>query len=456
MRLVLRHRTPIRRWMTDRQDRVRVGVGYEGGVVSAIVLDLESGKWNQFWSYEQMREPGTEIMGFGIDPSTLYVRAAHEGRNAIFTLDLDEPGFPRTLLAHDPDYDIDGALIHSPLSRDVIGVYHSGADGARIYWNESYRAFQEMIDEALPDTTNFLIDFSTDERRYIVYAVSDVNPGEFYYGDRDEEILFRFGSAYPELENSTLSGKRPITYKASDGIEIEGYLTHPWGQAPKPWPAVVLPHGGPESRDYATFDYMTEFLASRGYAVLQMNFRGSSGYGWDFRSAAHQDLGGRMQDDVTDGARWLVQQGIADPRRMCIMGASYGGYAALWGAVKTPDLFRCAISLNGVSDWAKVLDQGRYAYNRESIRQQLGKRGDLKQVSPLRRAAEIRVPVLLVHGEKDRIVSVHHSRKMARQLGKLGKVHRYVELENGVHALTNASNRTTCLKEVEAFLAEHL
>ena len=210
------------------------------------------------------------------------------------------------------------------------------------------------------------------------------------------------------------------------------------------------------ARDYGGFNYLTEFLASRGYAVLQMNFRGSSGYGWDFASAAFGGLGGRMQDDITDGARWLVGQEIADPRRLCIMGGSYGGYAALWGAVKTPELFRCAISFNGVSDWGMVLAESRGYVTRASTREQLGKRGDLRQVSPLRRASEIRVPVLLVHGEDDRIVSVEHGRKMARALEKNDKVHRYVELDNGVHSLANERNRTIFLKEVESFLAEYL
>ena len=210
------------------------------------------------------------------------------------------------------------------------------------------------------------------------------------------------------------------------------------------------------ARDDEGFDYQTEFLASRGYAVLQMNFRGSSGYGWDFESAAHQDMGGRMQDDVTDGARWLVEQGYAEAGRLCIMGGSYGGYAALWSTVKTPDLFRCAISLNGVSDWALVLAESWHYVKEKAQRQQLGNRTDLKHVSPLRRVAEIRAPILLVHGEDDRVVPVKHSRKMAKALEKHRKTHRYIELENGSHHLSNQRNRTLFLQAVESFLFEFL
>jgi dipeptidyl aminopeptidase/acylaminoacyl peptidase len=363
---------------------------------------------------------------------------------------------PRTLLAHNPDFDIDGNLIYSPKTRDVVGVYDRGEDGSRIYWDEGYEALSEGIDEALPDTTNYLQSLSRDERRYLIFATSDVNPGIFYYGDRDQGSLTPFTELYPELSGAPLSGKQPLKYTARDGLVIQGYLTRPWGDPPKPWPTVIYPHGGPSARDYKDFDYATEFLASRGYAVLQMNFRGSSGYGWKFKRSGFKELGGRMQDDVTDGAQWMVEQGYASADRICIMGASYGGYAALWGVVKTPDLYRCAISLNGVSDWGLILADSHLYVNGETIRKQLGNRTDLKQHSPLRSAADIRVPVLLVHGKKDRVVLVEHSRKMAKALKKHHKPHRYIELENGVHSLTNEHNRTEYLKAIEMFLAENL
>lgn len=456
-RRILRARPPVRDWMVDQSGRIRIGFAYDDGESSVIArLDPDKPRWTELWRYRAFEEPPREVLGFGADPNTLYVRALHDGRKAIFSIDLSDAALPRTLLLADAKYDIEGRLIHSPKSGDVVGVYHRGGAGRRTYWDPVYQGLQDGVDQALPDTTNYLIGFSRDERRYVVYATSDVNPGVFYFGDRDKKVLSPFGERYPELSAHDLSGKEPVTYEARDGLVIEGYLTRPWGDASPPWPTVLLPHGGPMVRDDEQFDFQTEFLASRGYAVLQMNFRGSSGYGWDFESAAHQDMGGKMQDDVTDGAKWLVEQGYAEAGRMCIMGGSYGGYAALWATVKTPDLFRCAISVNGVSDWALVFAKSRYYVGGEARRQQLGERTDLMRVSPLRRAAEIRVPILLVHGEDDRVVPVKHSRKMAKALEEHGKTYRYIELEHGSHHLSNQHNRTLFLEAVESFLFEFL
>ncbi len=456
-RRILHAKPPVRNWMTDRQDRVRIGLGYDDGESYVIArLDPEKPRWTELWRYKEYEDPPTEVMGFAADPSTLYIRALHDGRKAVFSIDLRDAALPRTLVLADAHYDVDGTLIYSPKTRDAVGVYHRGGEGRHTHWDSSYQALQIGLDRALPDTTNSLIDFSRDEQRYVVYAASDVNPGVFYFGDRKDNELYPFGERYPELSALELSGKEPLKYKTGDGLVIEGYLIRPWGNIPPPWSTVLLPHGGPMARDDEAFDYQAEFLASRGYAVMQMNFRGSSGYGWDFERAAYQAIGRRMQDDVTDGARWLVEQGYSEAGRLCIMGGSYGGYSALWSTVKTPELFRCALSLNGVSDWAMILADSRHYLGEEARRQLLGKRSELERVSPLRRAAEIRAPILLVHGEDDRVVPVKHSRKMAKALKKNGKTHRYVELENGSHSLSNQRNRTLFLQAVESFLLEFL
>ena len=214
--------------------------------------------------------------------------------------------------------------------------------------------------------------------------------------------------------------------KARDGLDLVALLSPPASASGKPWPLVLLPHGGPHSRDSNDFDVETEFLASRGVAVLQVSFRGSAGYGHDLMSAGLKRWGLEMQDDLTDAVQWALSQGLADPKRLCIMGGSYGGYAALVGVVKTPQLYRCAISLTGVTD---LIDMAAYqcdyvggiAAARAQIGSSWSDRDQLRATSPALNAEHIQVPVLPVHGSDDRVVPVEQSRDMAHALGKAGR-----------------------------------
>lgn len=224
---------------------------------------------------------------------------------------------------------------------------------------------------------------------------------------------------------------------------------------------MLLPHGGPGSRDNLDFDPWTAFLADRAYGVLQVNFRGSEGYGHDFEAAGWQRWGLEMQDDLTDAVGWAVKEGIADAGRICIVGASYGGYAALMGAVKTPELYRCAVSFAGVTDLPDLIGHmGQYVGGSDAAKRQIGKawgdRERLRATSPALQAERIQVPVLLLHGSDDRSVPVEQGEAMATALKRAGKTYRYVELEGGDHHLSRQAHRLTFFKELEGFLGEHL
>ncbi len=228
----------------------------------------------------------------------------------------------------------------------------------------------------------------------------------------------------------------------------------------KPLPFVVLPHGGPHARDFLRFDWLAQLMTSQGYGVLQMNFRGSTGYGADFFEAGKKQWGQAMQDDITDGTHWLIAQGLADPERICIAGASYGGYAALMGVAKEPELYQCAVSLNGVADLPSLLSSKRRYVGGTFYTRFIGHlwrdRQALRANSPARRADEIVAPVLLVHGEDDRVVNKRQSRKMRDAL-KTAKVdHQFVELPEGDHYLSREANRQAFAKVATEFLAEHL
>ncbi len=282
----------------------------------------------------------------------------------------------------------------------------------------------------------------------------------YLLGNRKEKSMKIIAYKYQSLTPDVLNEKQAITYKARDGLEIEGYLTLPKGKSEDKQtklPAIIFPHGGPISFDDDDFDYWTQFLVSRGYAVLQMNFRGSSGYGYNFMKQGLASWGQAMQDDVEDGARWLIKEGIADEKRMCIVGASYGGYAALMGTVKTPDLYQCAVSFAGVTDVEYLVKSHRNYTNYEIVKKQIGNDYDkLWEVSPLKHAAKITKPVLLIHGSKDRVVRVHHSEEMLDELEDENKDVQYIELDGGDHYLSNNEHRLTTFKAIEAFLAEHL
>ena len=253
-----------------------------------------------------------------------------------------------------------------------------------------------------------------------------------------------------------------VSYRSLDGTEIPAYLTLPADGA-RNAPAVVLVHGGPVVRDRWAWNPEVQMLASRGYAVLQPQFRGSAGFGRKFESAGYGEWGRAMQDDVTAGAQWLAAQGFADPRRMCVYGASYGGYAALWALVKTPRLFRCGASLAGVSDLGLLLAGDSDANKREVGRLELARMiGQTRQearrlddVSPLRHAARIEAPVLLAHGNLDQRVPLVHSEKMLEALRAGGKQVEWIELRGERHGMANAENRERFYNALFAFLARN-
>jgi dipeptidyl aminopeptidase/acylaminoacyl peptidase len=265
------------------------------------------------------------------------------------------------------------------------------------------------------------------------------------------------------LVNAPLGEVREFTYKARDGYEIPAFVTLPAGAGDKQLPMVVLPHGGPESRDVRCFDWLAQFLASRGYAVLQPQFRGSTGYGEAHRKAGYRQWGRLMQDDVTDGVKALIEQGIADPKRVCIVGASYGGYAALAGAAFTPELYACAVSINGISNLSAMLNfEEAYAGKEsDSVRYWKDHIGlktspEVLSRSPARAATNVRAAVLLLHGVNDSVVPIAQSREMASALKSLGKAHTLIELPGEDHWLSRSDSRTRVLTEMEAFLATHL
>jgi dipeptidyl aminopeptidase/acylaminoacyl peptidase len=305
--------------------------------------------------------------------------------------------------------------------------------------------------------------WSRDRARVLLFGEKVDDAGAYYIYETASKKLRLLGKRYPQLSSAeSLGERRSIKYKARDGTQVPAYLTLPAGAEPKNLPLVLLVHGGPHARDYFTFDWWASFLASRGYAVLQPNFRGSTGYGYDWFNAGRGGWGdGVMQTDVEDGVDALVKAGIADARRVCIAGASYGGYAALAGAALTPDRYACAISVNGLSDPVDLLGDHERSDPSGMVaewwRKSMGSDMDhLRKVSPQRQAGKVKIPVLLLHGREDSVVAVEQSRAMNRKLQVAKKPVKFVELGGDDHWLSSASTRTQMLQEIETFLAQTL
>jgi dipeptidyl aminopeptidase/acylaminoacyl peptidase len=459
-----RVRVPARKgmleWIADRQHRVRVGVRLDETRIEVLFSDGAEGEWTVGWSFENFSDKAIAPIGFGADPNILYVSAYHEGRQAIFTVDLTDPARPLRLKYANPHYDTGADLVYSDLLGDYIGLVDSNSSSSYEFWHPDYQQFAAALDKAFPDAFNRLVGFSTDESRYLLFTSGNGRPGVYYVGDRVSGRAYPLGETYPELKPSLLVGKKVVQYKARDGVDIRGYLTLPKIASAQQLPTIVLPHGGPISRDDVDFDYWTEFLANRGYAVLQMDYRGSAGYGHEFMTAGLKQWGLQMQDDVTDGTQWLIDSGIADRNRICIVGGSYGGYAALMGAAKTPDLYRCAISFAGVSDLREQVSHARNYTSAKVVEQQIGRqwadRAQLKATSPSELAGQIKIPVLLVHGTSDRSVPFRQSEIMADALKDAGKRFEFIEQEDGDHYLSNYSHRLQMFEAMERFLASNL
>jgi dipeptidyl aminopeptidase/acylaminoacyl peptidase len=459
LKKVKQYSTSVRSWFADRQGNVRVGEYYDDKKrqVTYKVLDDKTQKWVVAWQYVVLDEPEINIAGFGSNPNELFIFADHEGRQALFKVNLAKPDFPKELILSDENYDVTGRLIYSTAYKEVVGLYYNDGSSRSVFWNKDFKAFQAGLDKALPKTRNYIGSMSDDARKYILFTANNTNPGSYLFGDRDEKTLSPFATMYPDLTEDILVEKEARTYKARDGLELEGFLSLPKTFANKPHATIILPHGGPMSEDGKNFDMFSTFMANRGYVVFQPNFRGSSGYGHDFMMQAVAGMGLEMQDDLEDAVTYLVKEKITDPKKVCIVGASYGGYAALMGAAKTPDLFQCAISFAGISDLIKLRNSHRYFTNKNTVRKQIGENNkQLKETSPVRMAERVKAPILLIHGKDDVTVSVDQSRAMASALKSEGKTYEYIELENGTHNLDYLPDRKQTFEAMDRFLKQYL
>ncbi len=458
-------RLGILRWMTDASGDVRLGSGVKrGDKASLIVREVGAKKWTDLSHRVSTDSVVFDPAGFTAEPNQIYVISNHEGDpSGLYTFDISTDSFGPLIFKHD-SVDIRSVRIDESTAELMSVNFVNEELKTKRFRERPIASDIARFHEQYPGTSLTTASVSSDGNYAVVRLRGTGDAGRYYLFDGNAQSARQMPSQYVELDGFEPGRAFPVNYTARDGLEISGFVTLPPGvkslEEASDLPFVVHPHGGPGAQDFLRFDFTVQFLASRGYGVLQMNFRGSTGYGREFQVAGSRQWGQAMQDDLTDGVNWLVNNGYAAADRVAILGGSYGGYAALMGAVKTPDLYQCAISFAGVSDLPDLISREKKyiagAYRTRFVGDLWRDRKMLAENSPARRVDDIRIPVLLMHGDQDTVVEIDQSEKMAKQLRRNGKDVDFVVFEDGDHFLSLYKNRLRYLVEVEGFLGDCL
>jgi dipeptidyl aminopeptidase/acylaminoacyl peptidase len=476
-RTVVKNPGNVVSWVPDREGVVRLGITRDGLRSGVIYRETAQAKWRTMPLIDEARGRVTPL-GFDYDGKRLIVVANNEEkRRAVYYYDLEAGKLGEVIASH-PEFDIipergasaiDGVSLSGPvlseLAESVIGIRYI-TDGPRTKWfDPGFAALQTALDRILPDTLNLIISRSRDENRFLVLSFSDRDPGNYLLVDltSGKPKLSRLSERLVGFPVAPMVPMYPIKYPARDGETIHGYLTLPAGEKKTGLPLVVMPHGGPFVRDTWQFNPTVQFLANRGYAVLQMNFRGSPGYGIEFFTRGKREIGRGMQDDIEDGTRWAIAKRIADPGRIAIVGGSYGGYAALFALGHNAELYRCGVSIAGVTDWTDIIKERKgeeykfaYLHFREWIGDPKLNQEFLARISPVNFADKIAAPLLIIQGKDDRTVPPKQARKMVAALEKAGHPPQAIYFSDEGHSFTKEKDRAKVLTELEKFLAKNL
>ena len=422
-------------------------------------LDKADSSWKEL-NRSQKSGGMLDPLAFAADNQHVFVKSDVDApTKGLF--EIDPESGDKKLIFRDDHVDM-GHLLFGPDQKEPVGLVYSPDYPTYKFFDKGgaiasrYAALQDAFPDEFVEITNY----SKDGRYGVVYAESDVDPGQYSLLDLKENKLTLLFKERPWIDPHQMASMTAITVKARDGLELRGYLTVPKGAAPRQLPLVVLPHGGPELRDAWGFDQEVQFLAYHGYAVLQINFRGSSGYGRIFEQAGYKHWGTTMQDDVTDATRWAIDHGVADPKRICIYGASYGGYAALMGVIREPDLYQCAIGYAGVYDLAVEIQSSDTADTpdgRAFLKKMHGDdTDDLKARSPVYNVDRIKVPLLLIHGKEDKRVPIKNLNELTDALDKAGKHYESLVKNYEGHGFYDDANNVEAYDRMLKFLDQNI
>lgn len=459
MKMIAENPGNVTHWVTDNEGKVRVAVVFDGmnntllyrktesdPFKAIVTTDFNSTIWPQFFTF---------------DNKYLYVWSnVSRDKGAIYRYD-PEDGKSLELIYEHPDVDV-SYLMRSKKRKVITGVSFITDKRHYHFFDKKRKELQDNLERRLPGYEVAVVDMSKEETKVMVRTYSDKSLGSYYYYDLISREFRKLVDVSPWLNEDELANMKTIQYKSRDGLTIHGYLILPKGVEPKNLPVVINPHGGPWYRNRWGFNSEVQFLANRGLAVLQVNFRGSTGYGKAFWQASFKEWGRKMQDDITDGVHWLIQQGIADSKRIGIYGTSYGGYATLAGLAFTPDLYACGVDFVGISNiltWLNSLPP-YWELSRRRFYEMVGDPEKdhelLRAASPVFHANKIKAPLFVAQGANDPRVKKAESDQIVEALKKRGIEAMYMVKDNEGHGFRNEENRFDFYEAMEEFLGKHL
>ena len=447
-------------WGTDHDGKLRIATTSDGVNTGLLYRENEEDDFKSILT-TNFKESVSPLF-FTFDNKELYV-SSNRGRDksAIFKFDLETAKEGELIFEHD-EVDVYG-LMSSKKRKVITGVSYT-TDKRQIHFFDKWREnLQSTLESQLKGVEVAISGLSKDETKAIVVTYSDRSRGTYYYYDIENDNLTKLADLSPWLNEDDMAFMKPIKYKSRDGLTIPGYLTLPLDyKKGEKLPVVINPHGGPWARDNWGFNPEIQFLANRGYAVLQMNFRGSVGYGREFWEISFKQWGKTMQDDITDGVNWLIKEGIADPDRIAIYGASYGGYATLAGLTFTPDIYACGVDYVGVSNIFTLLETlpPYWELGRQMMYEMIGNPDTEKELleaaSPLFHIDKIKAPLLVAQGANDPRVKQAESDQIVDALKAKGIDVPYILKEDEGHGFYNEENQFDFYQEMEKFLDKHL
>lgn len=458
-KLVAKNPGDIAGWLTDSNGQVRIAVVSDGVVGTVLYRETEEDEFQPFISIEA----GETVSPLGFSQDNQYIYAmSNKGRDKIELVKYDLKGNEEVIFSN-PHVDILGAQYSSAKDQLLSAVYETDKIHYEFFDSEFENLFNKMKDQLGVDESEFGInDYNKEMTKFIVSVSSDTVFGKYYYYDSETDTMTLLAELSSWIDSNNLAEMRSISYEARDGLTIHGYITLPKNKIAKNLPLVVIPHGGPWARDSWIFNPEVQLLANQGYAVLQVNFRSSTGYGKEFLEAGNKQWGLKIQDDITDGVQWAIDLGIADPEKIGIYGASFGGYATLAGITFTPDLYAAAVDYVGVSNIFTLLETipPYWETQRNMFYERVGHpekdKELLKAVSPVFHVDKIKTPLFVAQGANDPRVNKQESDQIVQALKSRGVEVEYMLKDNEGHGFANEENRIEFYNAMVEFFAEYL